>query len=123
VVRDGVVYTASTDATHVYAINDAQGTHRWKTAVPGYPWQRTAVGEELVISGSVGRGAYPASRNGACFALDRASGALRWIYMDLPTERQAKDRVQWGFAASPVIGDGVVYAADLEGRVYAFELD
>jgi outer membrane protein assembly factor BamB len=95
---------------------------RWQSAVPGYPWQRTAVNEDLVITGSVGRGAYPASRNGALFALERTTGAFRWIYVDLPSEQQVKDRVQWGFAASPVLGEGVVYAADLEGRVYALEL-
>jgi outer membrane protein assembly factor BamB len=122
VVRDGVVYTGSSDATNVYAINLADGSLRWQSAVPGYPWQRTAVNEDLVITGSVGRGAYPASRNGALFALERTTGAFRWIYVDLPSEQQVKDRVQWGFAASPVLGEGVVYAADLEGRVYALEL-
>ena len=35
VVRDGVVYTGSSDATNVYAINLADGSLRWKTAVPG----------------------------------------------------------------------------------------
>ena len=122
VVRAGIVYTGSSDATNVYAINLADGSLRWKTPVPGYPWQRTAVNDDLVITGTVGRGAYPASRNGSFFALDRASGAFRWIYMDLPSPEQVKNRAQWGFAASPVIGDGVVYAADLNGRVFAFEL-
>jgi outer membrane protein assembly factor BamB len=122
VVRDGVIYTGSSDATCVYAIDLADGALRWKSAVPGYPWQRTAVNDDLVITGTVGRGAYPASRNGSFFALDRASGALRWMHMELPSDEQVRNRAQWGFAASPVIGDGVVHAADLNGRVFAFEL-
>ena len=59
VVRDGVVYTGSSDATNVYAINLEDGSLRWKTAVPGWSWQRTAVNDELVIAGTAGAGAYP----------------------------------------------------------------
>jgi outer membrane protein assembly factor BamB len=121
VVRDGVVYTGSSDATAVYAINLADGSLRWKTQVPGYPWQRPAVTDDLVVTGTLGRGAYPASRNGSLFALDRASGALRWIYLDAPPEEVAKTRAQWGFASAPVIAEGMVYAADFNGRVYAIQ--
>ena len=49
-------------------------------------------------------------------------GAIRWIYLDPPSEEIVKAKKGWGFGASPVIADGVVYAADLNGRVYAFEL-
>ncbi len=118
VVRDGVVYTGSSDATNVYAINLADGSLRWKTPVPGYSWQRTAVNDSLVIAGTVGAGAFPGSRAGSLVALDRATGAVRWIYLEPPSEEKAKG--SWGFGASPVIADGVVYAADLNGRVYAF---
>ena len=123
VVRDGVVYTGSSDATAVYALDLADGSLRWKSMVPGYPWQRTVVTDELVITGSLGKGAYPASRNGSFFALDRATGAVRWMYLDPPTEETVKAGKNWGFAASPVLGDGVVFAADFNGRVYAFQLE
>ncbi|HEX5162764.1 MAG TPA: PQQ-binding-like beta-propeller repeat protein [Steroidobacteraceae bacterium] len=122
VVRDGVVYTGSSDATHVYAIDLADGSLRWKSPVPGYSWQRTAVTEQLVVAGTVGQGAIPGARNGSLLALDRASGALRWMHQDAPSEATVKARGHWGFGASPVIADGVVYAADLNGRVYAIAL-
>lgn len=122
VVRDGVIYTGSSDATHIYAINLADGSLRWKTSVPGWSWQRTAVNDSLVIAGTAGAGAYPGSRNGALMALDRASGAIRWMYLEPPSEEIVKERKGWGFGASPVIAEGVVCAADLNGRVYAFEL-
>ena len=64
VVRDGVIYTGSSDATNVYAINLADGSLRWKTAVPGWSWQRTAVNEDLVIAGTAGAGAFPGPRCG-----------------------------------------------------------
>jgi outer membrane protein assembly factor BamB len=120
-VHDGVVYTGSSDATHVYAIGLADGGLRWKTAVPGYSWQRTAVNDEFVIAGTAGAGEFPGPRAGSLVALDRKTGAIRWIHLDPPAAERAKKA--WGFGASPVIADGVVYAADLDGRLYAFELD
>jgi outer membrane protein assembly factor BamB len=122
VVRDGVIYTGSSDATNVYALDLADGSLRWKTAVPGYSWQRTAVSDDLVIAGTVGTGAFPGSRSGSLAALDRATGEIRWLYLDPPSEETAKARKEWGFGASPVIADGVAYAADLNGKVYAFPL-
>ena len=44
------------------------------------------------------------------------------MHQDAPSEATVKARGHWGFGASPVIADGVVYAADLNGRVYAIAL-
>ena len=55
-------------------------------------------------------------------ALSRDSGAIRWIYLDPPSPETLQAKKGWGFGASPVMGEGVVYAADLDGKVYAFEL-
>jgi outer membrane protein assembly factor BamB len=120
VVRDGVVYTGSSDATNVYAIDLADGSLRWKTAVPGWSWQRPAVSKDLVIAGTAGAGAFPGSRAGSLVALDRRTGSVRWIYLHPPTQETVKNKKAWGFGASPVIADGVVYAADLDGTVHAF---
>ncbi len=120
-VRDGVIYTGSSDATNVYAIDLADGTVRWKTAVPGWSWQRTAVTDDLVIAGTVGAGAYPGRRSGSLVALDRRSGAVRWIHLDAPSDATAKANRSWGFGASPAAAEGMVYAADLEGRLFALK--
>jgi outer membrane protein assembly factor BamB len=122
VVRDGVVYTGSSDATNVYAIDLGDGSLRWKSAVPGYSWQRVAVDGDLLITGTLGKGAYPSSRNGSLLALDRDTGAIRWLYLDPPSAATVKAGDNWGFAASPVIGAGVVHAADFSGRVFAFAI-
>jgi hypothetical protein len=55
--------------------------------------------------------------------MDRATGDIRWIHLDPPSEEAVKAHKNWGFAASPVEAGGVVYAADLEGRVYAIDLE
>ena len=65
VVRDGTIYTGSSDATKVYALDSRSGKLRWKAAVPGYAWARTAVNEDLVVAGTVGAGAYPGFRSGS----------------------------------------------------------
>jgi outer membrane protein assembly factor BamB len=49
------------------------------------------------------------SRSYDLIALDAATGEELWKHY-------------WGFGASPVIADGVAYAADLNGRVSAFAL-
>jgi outer membrane protein assembly factor BamB len=122
VVHDGAVYTGSSDATNVYAINLSDGAVRWKTPVPGWSWQRTAVNDELVIAGTAGAGAFPGARAGSLVALDRASGSIRWILLDPPSAEIVEAKKGWGFGASPVIADGVVYAADLEGKLHAIGL-
>lgn len=122
VVRDNVVYTGSSDATRVFAINVADGSTRWKARVPGYSWQRVAVDHDFVVAGTVGMGAYPGTRAGSLLALDRATGQVKWMMLNPPSEENAKAKKEWGFGASPVIAEGRVYAADLDGKVYAIEL-
>lgn len=123
VVRDGVVYTGSSDGVGVFAIDARDGKRRWKTAVPGWAWPRTAVGDRLVVAATVGQGAYPGMRAGSLVGIDRTSGAIRWLYLDPPSAATLEKKAEWGFAAAPAMADGVVYAADLQGRVHAIECD
>ncbi len=123
VVRDGVVYTGSSDGVGVFAIDASNGKRLWKADVPGWAWPRTAVGERLIVAATVGLGAYPGARAGSLVGIDRASGAIRWLYLDPPSAATLEKKAEWGFAAAPALGDDVVYAADLQGRVHAIECD
>ena len=60
-------------------------------------------------------------RSGSLVGIDRQSGALRWLHVDPPTPEQAAQTSEWGFAAAPVLVGGTVYAADLDGRVFAID--
>jgi outer membrane protein assembly factor BamB len=117
-VQGDIVFTGSSDAKHIYARNLRDGSLRWKTPVPGWAWSRTAVYKEWLVAGTVGQGAYPGSPDGALLALDANTGEIRWMYREKPPEAKSGN---WGFAAAPVIALGVVYAADLDGKVYAFK--
>ena len=121
VVRGQTVYTGSSDGVGVYAIDVATGARRWKARVPGWAWARTAVDDRLVVAGTVGYGAWPGGRSGSLVGIDRQSGALRWMHVDPPTPEQVAQKAEWGFAAGPVLVGGTVYAADLDGRVFAID--
>jgi outer membrane protein assembly factor BamB len=121
VVRDRVVYTGSSDGTGVFAIDATNGTLRWKTRVPGWAWARTAVDDDSVVAATVGRGGYPGVRSGSLVGIDRKDGSIRWVYLDPPAPDIVEKKAEWGFAAAPLLANGVLYAADLNGRIYAFD--
>lgn len=122
VVREGTVYTGSSDATKVYALDTNTGRSKWETHVPGWAWARTAVSEKWVVAGTVGKGAYPGPRAGSLAALDRKSGELRWMLLNPPSKAVLDAKQEWGFGAAPAAGKDIFYAADLAGRVYAIRL-
>ncbi|MGH7466171.1 MAG: PQQ-binding-like beta-propeller repeat protein [Longimicrobiales bacterium] len=41
------------------------------------------------------------------------------MYLDPPTPEVIAKKAEWGFGASPLIVDDIVYAADLNGKVHA----
>jgi hypothetical protein len=95
---------------------------RWKTAVPGRAWPRPAVNDRFVVAGISGTGPYPGFRAGALVALDRKTGAIRWMHIEPPSQ-VVDARQYWGYVAAPLIAGKMVYAADLSGRVSAFRLE
>jgi len=119
VVRDRIVYTGSSDATKVYAIDSTNGHSKWETHVPGWAWARTAVTTKWVVAGTVGSGTYPGSRAGSLVVLDRSSGELSWLMLNLPSRTELDAKQEWGFGSAPVATSEMIYAADLTGRVYA----
>ncbi len=121
VVREGVLYTGSSDATGVYAIEAATGQRRWRTNVPGYAWARPAVSDRLVVAGTVGQGPHPGRREGALVAMDRQSGKIVWMHLEPPSQTTVDNEEEWGFASSPIIAEGIAYAVDLKGTLHAIE--
>jgi outer membrane protein assembly factor BamB len=121
VVNNGVVYTGSSDATGVYAIDLSSGARKWKADVPGFAWPRPAVDQRMVVAGTIGQGPHPGNREGALLGIDKRSGKTRWMLIEAPSESTVQQKRDWGFASSPILADAIAYAADLDGTVYAIE--
>lgn len=117
VFADGRLYLGTSDAVNVFAFDARTGARIWATPVPGWTWPRVAVSRDTVFAGVVG-GAYSAPRVGGFAAIGRADGTLLWLY---PAAR-AEGGALYGFAAGPVVSGRRVFAADLNGQVYAFDL-
>ena len=59
---------------------------------------------------------YLVGHDSAFVAVDRMTGKMAWRF---PVAK-AKDDSTYGFAASPAVGEGLVFAGAVDGRVYAF---
>lgn len=117
-VRDGIAYLGSSDAQRLSAFDAGDGTVRWQFDTGGSAWAQPAVGDHAVFLGCVGVAEYFVDHRAAFFAVDKRHGKGLWKYS---LERPGDARM-WGFAASPAIGNGRVFAATLDGALYAFVL-
>jgi outer membrane protein assembly factor BamB len=115
VVRDGVAYVGSSDAAGVFAFDVASGRRLWAADVYGWAWGQPAVTEGRVYAGTSSQVGYPAGHRAGLLALDRASGRVVWRY-----EAPAGKSGAFGFPGSTAVGDGLVFASGLDGRVLAF---
>ena len=126
-VAAGRAYTAGwTDGTAtLMCLDPATGDTLWTfdyetlrfNIVPGEP--ETNQGGPVVTPTIYNKRAYHTTRDGRIFCLDAITGTLIWQHtfsdlFDVPQPR-------WGFSASPVIIDGVIYM-DL-GKIVAMRAD
>jgi outer membrane protein assembly factor BamB len=114
-VREGVAYVGSSDAAAVFAFDAASGRRRWATDVFGWAWGQPAVTETRVYCGTSSQAGYPAGHRAGVTALDRSTGRTVWRY-----EAPSAASGAFGFPGSPALGEGLVFASGLDGRVYAF---
>jgi outer membrane protein assembly factor BamB len=68
-----------------------------------------------VYAGVSGAKGYFNVYRGALVALDRRNGEVVWAHVS-----ESRDKDNWGFGAAPAVEGDTVFAADLDGRVYAF---
>lgn len=114
-IKGGVAYVGSSDAAAVHAFDVRTGERLWKTDVYGWPWGQPAVTDTRVYAGAASQVGYLAQHRAGVFALDRASGNVVWHFPGEPPASGA-----YGFPGSPAVGEGLVFASGLDGRVYAF---
>ena len=115
VVRDGVVYVGSSDAAALYAFDARTGRPVWKTDVWGWAWGQPAVAAGRVYMGTSALGGYLVAHRAGLMAVERATGRTVWRF-----GAEAVPEKAYGCTGSASVGAGRVYAAGLDGRVYAF---
>jgi eukaryotic-like serine/threonine-protein kinase len=108
-VAGGLVYFGSSDG-HVYALDAASGTVRWKQRTGDVVHASPALADGLVVVGSW---------DGRLYAFDAASGAERWR---VQTGLDPLMFNQQGFQSSPAIANGMVYVGCRDAHLYAFDL-
>jgi outer membrane protein assembly factor BamB len=111
------IYIGSSDQMSVQAFDATTGRRAWRTPVPGWAWARVAVDVNAIYAGTVGGVPYIGRREGALVALERGNGALRWMFTP-----EHSEHTLFGFASAPVVYGGRLFAADLAGTVYAFDV-
>jgi outer membrane protein assembly factor BamB len=116
-VVGSTVYVGASDGLRVYALDGETGRRIWESRVGGWTWAKPAIGRTIVYASVTGTAMpYVGPRSGGFAAIDRGTGRLRWL---LSSAKPAKLPV-YGFASAPVVAGGIVFAADLAGRVMAF---
>lgn len=119
-VFGSAVCVGSSDAGTVSSIDAVTGRARWTADVQGSAWGQPAVTDSTVYEGVAGVLHYIAPHRGSLVALDRANGKVRWWYSAAEPNPSPQNASPYGFAGSVAVGRKFVYAAGLDGFLYAF---
>jgi eukaryotic-like serine/threonine-protein kinase len=103
VAIDDTLYIGSYDKT-LYAINLADGTEKWHFQTQGAIMNTTIVQNDIAYFGSFDRYFY---------AVDANTGTLVW--------KSTKQAGNW-FWANPVLSNNIVFAPNIDGNIYVFEI-
>ena len=120
VVFDGTIYVGSSDGAKVLAVEPGSGRSIWEADALGSAWSRPAVTKTRVYEAVAGVLPYSAPHRGAVLAFDRHTGGLAWWYPVPRPDPTPKERTAYGFPGSVALGNGMVYAGDLSGKLHAF---
>jgi outer membrane protein assembly factor BamB len=116
----GAAYVGSSDAAKLFAFDAGSGRRLWEVDAGGCPWGQPAVTANRVYVGTVGTLNYLIAHRATILAVERTTGAPAWRYPMAAPAAKPEETTEYGFAASPALGDGLVYFAGLDGRVRAF---
>ena len=115
-VLGGTAYVGSSDAARLYAFDARTGRSVWDVDVHGWAWGQPAVTDKRVFIGTSATPNYLVGHDSAFVAVDRMTGQMARRF---PVAKP-KDDSTYGFAASPAVGEGLVFAGAVDGKVYAF---
>jgi outer membrane protein assembly factor BamB len=119
-VMRSAAYVGSSDAAKVFSIDTSTGRVIWAADVGGSAWGQPAVTDAAVYQGVAGVLHYIAPHHAALAALDRSTGRALWTYAPPPPDPAPSTLTAYGFAGSVAVGGDLVFAAGLDGTLYAF---
>ncbi|HEX78725.1 MAG TPA: PQQ-binding-like beta-propeller repeat protein [Dehalococcoidia bacterium] len=109
-VADNTLYIGTFDK-NVYAIDINTGEEKWQ-----HPFETGGpIISSVVIDGDV---LYIASFDRHIYALNKESGEPIWQYPDVDGGEENPEKWFW---ASPVLCNGSIYAANMDGKVYVID--
>ncbi len=115
VVEGDIVYIGSSDALALLALDATSGAEIWRFKTAGWSWSTPVVTDEVVYIGSIGAAPYYSPLAAGFFAVDKQTGEERWRMTPAATE----GFITGGVFAAPVVDEGIVYVASLDGRIHA----
>ncbi len=140
-VRDGRVYTATSDSGLIQVFNAADGKEIYQQKVKSYIWGSLSLAGDVFVVGQF---------NGTLEGRDQKSGDVLWSFrteaakknagwvlaadgsfnqplmypsnwLEEPAVAQERQYSVGSFVASPTIADGVIYVGATDGKMYALE--
>jgi outer membrane protein assembly factor BamB len=102
---DGVLYTISTFGS-ITARSASDGKKRWSQSTTATPTNEEVISTPVADASGI----YFASRDHNCYALDKATGAVKWNYL-----------TRGPIHSSPAVANGVVYVGGEDTYVYALK--
>ncbi len=115
VVEGDVVYVGSSDALALLALDARSGAEVWRFKTGGWSWGTPVVTDEVVYIGSISASPYYSPLAAGFFAVDRQTGEERWRM----TPDAVEGYINGGVFAAPVVDEGIVYVASLDGLIHA----
>lgn len=119
VYGEGTVYVGSSDGISLFALDSESGGKIWRFETGGWSWGTPRLTNLSVYIGSLSAVPYyfeGITLRPGFFAVDRETGTERWSF----NPGSVEGYVTGGVFSCPVVVDGVVYVAGLDGRLYAF---
>jgi outer membrane protein assembly factor BamB len=119
VFADGTIYIGSSDALALQSLDPATGVERWRFETGGWSWSTPLVNGDTVYIGAISASPYyfeGVTLKRSLHAVDRRTGVKKW---SIDTGELSGSYITGGVHATPVIADGVIYVAALDGRLYA----
>lgn len=114
-ITNGIVYAPNTDG-YLYVL-DNEGSLKWKFLAEGPNWTKPVSNAEFVYMASMDHSIYALSQDIDTASLELAKDGSKTLRTDV---KWATD-LGMAIVADPVLEDGVIYVATIEGKLYALD--